>query len=248
MTVFVFYKKDLKKTGVIQTDILQVEEEQLSDYEIGKKARKENNIEYCYQMEQDDPDECIYIVASFNQKKELCEEIQNEDIQKECYEYFIYQEIVITGDVVRCKSLIVNKFYQQCLDSFFREWDDIGNCVDFEGKEKMNCEDIINKKIAYKNNDVELCNSMSDIALSADCKNIIINKPKDSDSDGLSDSEERSYGTNPFKIDSDEDDLIDIDELSKYKTDPNNPDTDGDGYNDGDEVKNGYNPNGEGKL
>ena len=35
---------------------------------------------------------------------------------------------------------------------------------------------------------------------------------------------------------------------TKYKTNPNNPDTDGDGYLDGDEVKNGYDPNGDGKL
>lgn len=47
----------------------------------------------------------------------------------------------------------------------------------------------------------------------------------DSDGDGLTDSEEINYGT-----------------------DPNNPDTDGDFYKDGDEVKNGYNPNDPGKL
>ena len=47
----------------------------------------------------------------------------------------------------------------------------------------------------------------------------------DSDNDGLTDAEEKIYGTNPF-----------------------NPDTDGDGYLDGAEVKGGYNPNGPGKL
>lgn len=47
-------------------------------------------------------------------------------------------------------------------------------------------------------------------------------------------------------IDSDNDGVLDNDEINKYKTDPNNPDTDGDGYNDGDEIKNGYNPLGEG--
>jgi len=52
--------------------------------------------------------------------------------------------------------------------------------------------------------------------------NLAIN---DSDNDGLSDKEEEFYGT-----------------------DKNNPDTDGDGYKDGDEVKNGYNPLGTGKL
>ncbi len=42
---------------------------------------------------------------------------------------------------------------------------------------------------------------------------------EDKDQDGLSDQEERAYGT-----------------------DPNNPDTDGDGYSDGTEVKSGYDP------
>ena len=47
----------------------------------------------------------------------------------------------------------------------------------------------------------------------------------DSDNDGLTDAEEKIYGT-----------------------DPHNPDTDGDGYLDGAEVKAGYNPLGAGKL
>ncbi|MCK4745065.1 hypothetical protein KAS41_03310 [Candidatus Parcubacteria bacterium] len=51
------------------------------------------------------------------------------------------------------------------------------------------------------------------------------NPTLDSDNDGLTEEEERIYKTNPF-----------------------NPDTDNDGYSDGDEVKAGYNPNGEGKL
>lgn len=48
---------------------------------------------------------------------------------------------------------------------------------------------------------------------------------KDTDNDGLTDQQEIIYGT-----------------------DLNNPDTDGDGFKDGDEVKNGYNPKGAGKL
>lgn len=47
----------------------------------------------------------------------------------------------------------------------------------------------------------------------------------DPDKDGVNNAEERLYGT-----------------------DPNNPDTDGDGYDDGEEVKNGYNPLGQGSL
>ena len=47
----------------------------------------------------------------------------------------------------------------------------------------------------------------------------------DLDGDGLTESQEKEYGTNENKFD-----------------------TDGDGYGDGDEVKGGYNPNGSGKT
>ncbi|MEA2064942.1 MAG: hypothetical protein U9O66_01425 [Patescibacteria group bacterium] len=75
-----------------------------------------------------------------------------------------------------------------------------------------------------------------------------IDKPIDSDFDGLTDEEEKIFGTNPNFADSDEDGLLDKEEIEVYHTDPMNFDTDGDGYSDGDEVKSGYNPNGEGKL
>lgn len=53
----------------------------------------------------------------------------------------------------------------------------------------------------------------------------IINENIDTDYDGLSDAQEYTYQTNPFKSD-----------------------TDGDGYKDGIEVKNGYDPLGPGRL
>lgn len=49
-------------------------------------------------------------------------------------------------------------------------------------------------------------------------------------------------------LDTDGDGLSDYLEKHMYKTDPNNADTDGDGYSDGEEVENGYDPNGPGKL
>lgn len=55
--------------------------------------------------------------------------------------------------------------------------------------------------------------------------NIMLDEYRDSDGDGLTDAQEKIYGT-----------------------DPNNPDTDGDGYLDGEELINGYDPNGPGKL
>lgn len=69
-----------------------------------------------------------------------------------------------------------------------------------------------------------------------------VTEVKDSDGDGLIDSEEEKYGTNPNLADTDSDGLTDWAEIKIYKTNPLNPDTDGDTYKDGQEVINGYDP------
>lgn len=70
----------------------------------------------------------------------------------------------------------------------------------------------------------------------------------DTDRDGLSDVRETELGTSPRISDTDADGLSDYEEVKTWKTDPLDPDTDGDTYLDGDEVSNGYDPNGSGKL
>jgi len=70
----------------------------------------------------------------------------------------------------------------------------------------------------------------------------------DTDSDGLTDEEESTYGTDPTKVDTDGDGLYDRDEVKIFKTDPNNADTDGDGFSDADEIRAGYDPKGPGRL
>lgn len=72
--------------------------------------------------------------------------------------------------------------------------------------------------------------------------------PVDTDQDGLSDQEEAMLGTNINIVDTDIDGLSDYEEVKIYGTDPLLADTDGDTYTDGDEVRNGYNPLGAGKL
>lgn len=58
----------------------------------------------------------------------------------------------------------------------------------------------------------------------------------DSDGDGLTDSEEAKYGTDPQLPDTDNDGLNDYDEVKVYGSDPRNPDTDLDLLKDGEEV------------
>lgn len=70
----------------------------------------------------------------------------------------------------------------------------------------------------------------------------------DTDGDGLLDAEEQAIGSSITLPDTDGDGLTDREEFRVFGTDPKNPDSDGDTYIDGVEVKNGYNPKGEGKL
>lgn len=75
---------------------------------------------------------------------------------------------------------------------------------------------------------------------------------QDQDQDGLPEEWEKQYGLNPSNSgdaleDSDKDGLINSEEY-KFKTNPKDSDTDKDGYSDGQEVVNGFNPNGSGKL
>lgn len=76
----------------------------------------------------------------------------------------------------------------------------------------------------------------------------VVAQPLDSDQDGLTDEEETALGLNIGNVDSDSDGLFDREEVKVYKTDPLKADSDGDSYSDGDEVKNGFNPLGAGRL
>ncbi len=65
----------------------------------------------------------------------------------------------------------------------------------------------------------------------------------DDDADGLSNLREAELKTDPKKADTDEDGLLDGEEVQKYATNPLNIDTDADTVTDGDEIQNGTNPN-----
>jgi hypothetical protein len=71
---------------------------------------------------------------------------------------------------------------------------------------------------------------------------IIAHFSLDADNDGLSNSDELSYETDPYNGDSDFDGLTDGQEVFTYFTNPSVADTDGDGFSDLFEINTGYLP------
>lgn len=230
-------KQDNKKQG---------EETSLGDVQKIVKSVPRRDVNYCDRYDGEKKDLCISTVANTNNDSKICELIKDQDLKNKCKELIIFNKIINDKKIEECFTLIY--FKKTCFDDFFWQWDNLDRCASFKDEIKDSCEDIINHKLALSNNDSDYCQKIKYEALKLDCIASIINKPKDSDNDGLTDESEMAYGTNPFKKDTDNDGLTDLEELSKFFTDPNNPDSDGDGYLDGDEINRGYNPRGEGKL
>ncbi len=201
-----------------------------------------------YNSKEKEKNVCLTSVAISANNKEICDMIADEEEKNKCQEMFLFNEITRGEDENKCLGLRTEELKSRCLNDFFWKWDEPEKCARLEGDNKTNCEDIINNKTAYDSGDVKNCAKIKNENLKTDCEATVSKKPKDTDGDGIIDSIEMSYGIDPFKADTDGDGLNDLDELSKYFTNPENSDTDGDGYSDGDEVKSGYNPKGEGKL
>lgn len=242
---FYFFSRNKKDDRDNSFELEQMKKNQ--DYEAIKRANTEKNVEYCFSLESKRIDECINGVAKSANDASICDKISG-DLKDDCKESILYEEIVSGDDMERCSELKIAGIYSQCITSFFWKWDDLEKCSIAEEKDRGDCIDIINKKIAYQNNDESKCNDVNNEDLKDDCFTVIKSKPKDSDNDGILDGDEISYGINPYSIDTDKDGVNDLDELKNYFTNPNKADTDNDGFSDGDEIKNGYNPKGDGKL
>lgn len=246
--LYYFYKN--KKDEGKKTDKEQaVEQKQdgITDenhkyYQKMSKAVKERSVEQCAEFAPPVGDECVYNIANTSQNEKFCEAINDKEIKKRCYESFVYQSAVNGDDSGLCASLTAADFRVQCYEEFFWRLGDTKNCSSFSGDLKIRCVDIVYKNISFQKGDQSICEKISDSGLKDDCLVATANKEEDSDGDGLPDSQELSYGIDPFKADTDGDGINDWEEMSKYRTNPQAADTDGDGYNDGDEVRRGYNP------
>ncbi len=127
------------------------------------------------------------------------------------------------------------------------------NCGEYKKEGKEITWDLTDSKgkceitLAYKSKKLKkevtvLSPDIQEKPLAFDYK-IDLDSDEDLDYDGLTNKQEKEYGTNPELADSDMDGLDDYYEIFTSKTNPNKADTDGDGLNDYDEIELKLDPN-----
>ena len=215
---FIFGRPQVKK-GEVQIDKEILETGYPKEYNISKKAVTEKNTDYCLELRGEEQDNCILAVATVNNESKFCQEIENEDLKKQCQELFIYRQASADKNVSSCLTVENEGYKNQCLKEVFRQYDNLNQCQNPDQPLQDLCESIVYSKIAFTQEDVEVCKKIKDPDIKASCLIVVSDKPKDSDKDGLLDMEERNYGLDPL-----------------------NPDTDGDGFSDGEEIKAGTDP------
>jgi hypothetical protein len=170
----------------------------------------------------DDKDICIASVAFIKSQSDICGEIDNQETRDACAKVIL--EKMDMGPINKCwvvedgHGAAIN-----CIKGIFIVYKKQEECSVIISQEvRQVCEGTFYYDVAFLSRTAELCKKITNEKLYQYCLDVI---SPDTDKDGLSDTEEAKYGTNP-----------------------KNPDTDSDGFKDGDEVKNGYNPLGAGKL
>jgi len=179
----------------------------------------QKNLESCKLLREKDKDSCYLDIANSNNDKKICELISKKAIHDSCLENFALKEALGDNNVKSCYSL-ASTTKDDCLTDYFRNFSDVKDCAATDISDRQKCLDLVNNTQAYKLRDGNLCNLVDGDIMRENCKRVIKNIPLDSDKDGLNDSDERSFGTNPNDVDTDDDSLSDYDEIFKYKTNP----------------------------
>ncbi len=163
-------------------------------------------------------DDCVWGVAAKTGDTKICTQIGNTALAATCVDGVVLQKAVDASDETLCASVKDEAKRAACVESVAPTT--AANCA-ARGKRAEECAARKTIDLAAVKRDPSLCGSI--VTEFQDlCRELVVD---DVDLDGLVAADETLYGSNPNKAD-----------------------TDGDGFMDGDEVKNGFNPAGPGKL
>jgi|GEM_PF-1542784 len=186
-----------------------------------KLASQTGNVLFCDGLTDKSFDACVWELGVDKKDPTICEAIVNEEWKKLCADSAYYSLAVDAGDAKLCDKIQNENKRLGCHNGL--EPVTAENCASL-GKDPSECELLVVVKEANQKQDSRVCDKIANVGQAEYCKEELL-LVDDPDFDDLDSSQEKSYGTDPYKADSD-----------------------GDGYSDSQEITSGYNPNGPGKL
>ncbi|MFH1611317.1 MAG: thrombospondin type 3 repeat-containing protein [Patescibacteria group bacterium] len=202
-------------------------------------AQETGNKEYCTSLTGDRYDSCLVLSALTSHLIDDCKGIQNIETKNQCNDAITALTLPLNYTYEDCSDYIDSNNREQCQASWVFDTMVAGDCGHPQITSQM-CEDGAKISEAITKRNPDICDDITDILLARNC--IELTSPGDRDFDNVDADEETRQGTSDTDSDSDDDGLMDGEELFKYNTDPTNADTDGDGYSDGEEVLSGHDP------
>jgi hypothetical protein len=210
----------------------------------GELAQDFADPAYCVDLTGAALDSCLTLAALSAHDPDICEGVGVEEKRLACSDAAVSAIPASERTYDTCDLYSTEERQQRCREGYVTAMLVSGTCAsEVMTAEQCAVSEVVARAKAAKDPDV--CNELGD-SYAGFCKDLV--GVADRDLDGLTESEERTYGTDDRSIDSDSDGLSDADEVNIYSTDPANQDSDGDGFPDGTEVNSGYNPNGPGML
>jgi hypothetical protein len=204
------------------------------------EARKHGNEDLCNVLEGGAFDSCVSLVAYDTVRIAACGSLSG-NAKQTCRDQVHVLMAQADVDLEICEKVEEDSLKGDCTDAVTAKIVRNGTCRDY-GVDQSLCEDNDIMLRARREVNAELCEQILDGDQEGCYEGVYDAMGNDQDHDGLSWSEEKELGTDPSRIDSDNDGLYDGEEVREYGTDPLNQDTDGDGYSDGEEVDAGFSP------
>lgn len=186
-----------------------------------KLASQTGNVLFCEGLTDKSYDACVWELAGEKKDPAQCDGIKNEAWKQMCSDSLLYDIAVNAGDAKLCDKIQNENKRLGCHNGL--EPVTAENCASL-GKDPSECELLVVVKEANLKQDSRVCDKLADVGRAEYCKEELL-LVDDPDFDDLDNRQEKLYGTDPYKAD-----------------------TDGDGYSDSKEISSGYNPNGQGKL
>ncbi len=181
------------------------------------------NIDLCGQVASEIAKQnCITEIAVRKNDEKICETHVNAEAKNFCLSLILSGKAREGDDMDLCLKVPQESYRDSCFYAIINNKASRDYC-DGLGDLKNKCLSAVIADEAFTKADLALCEQIPEETSRASCLAEL--GGADRDNDGLTNVDEKKYGTDPL-----------------------NPDTDGDSYKDGDEVRAGYNPKGPGKL